>query len=101
MIQTNKILWGSKLLEKEEFANNEGLSWYNYDVRPYDPQIGRWHNPDILLETSPYISPYSYCDNNPVNYTDPSGMKKIPNKLSFIADNDYRDGLNGSFQTDF
>jgi RHS repeat-associated protein len=76
MIQTNKILWGSKLLEKEEFANNEGLNWYNYDVRPYDPQIGRWHNPDILLETSPYISPYSYCDNNPVNYTDPSGMKK-------------------------
>jgi RHS repeat-associated protein len=51
-------------------------NWCNYDVRPYDPQIGRWHNPDILLETSAYISLYSYCDNDPVNFTDPSGIKK-------------------------
>jgi RHS repeat-associated protein len=78
IIPTSKILIGSKLLEKEEFANNEGLNWYNYDVRPYDPQIGRWHNPDILAETSTYVSPYAYCDANPVNFTDPSGMKKEP-----------------------
>jgi RHS repeat-associated protein len=78
IIPTSKILIGSKLLEKKEFANNEGLNWYNYHVRLYDPQIGRWHNPDILAETSIYVSSYAYCDANPVNYTDPSGMKKQP-----------------------
>jgi hypothetical protein len=36
MVAPNKTLWGSKKLEHQEFANGEGLQWYNYDVRPYD-----------------------------------------------------------------
>jgi RHS repeat-associated protein len=78
MVASNKTLWGSKKLEHQEFVNGEGLQWYNYDVRPYDPQIGRWHNADLLAEQAPNWSPYRYCYSNPVNYTDPSGLKEVP-----------------------
>jgi RHS repeat-associated protein len=78
VVTPNKTLWGSKKLEHQEFSNGEGLQWYNYDVRPYDAQIGRWHNADLLAEQAPNWSPYRYCYSNPVNYTDPSGLKEVP-----------------------
>jgi RHS repeat-associated protein len=70
----NKNLLTGKPLEKQEFADGTGLDWYNFDVRPYDPQIGRWHNPDILADAAPNWSPYRYSFSDPANYTDESGM---------------------------
>jgi RHS repeat-associated protein len=84
MVTPNKTLWGSKKLEHQEFANGEGLQWYNYDVRPYDAQIGRWHHADLLAEQAPNWSPYRYCYSNPVNYTDPSGLKELPQEQQGI-----------------
>ncbi len=32
-----------------------------------------WLSPDPLLDKYPYISPYAYCNWNPINYVDPDG----------------------------
>lgn len=49
---------------------------YFYAWRYYDPTIGRFIQPDTIIP-EPYnpqtLNRYSYCDNNPLNYTDPSG----------------------------
>ncbi|MFF8401720.1 RHS repeat-associated core domain-containing protein [Streptomyces sp. NPDC015684] len=48
-------------------------------ARAYDPHLGRFLSPDPL--SSPYapqnLSAYSYSDNDPINYSDPSGLKPV------------------------
>ena len=39
----------------------------------YDPDLARWTTPDPLAEKYPGISPYVYCNDNPVNFVDPDG----------------------------
>lgn len=50
-----------------------GLDWYFYGARWYDAAIGRWNTKDPLEEKYPWISPYAFCNNNPVKYIDPDG----------------------------
>ena len=48
----------------------------NMDGRIYDPVIGRFISPDPVLQYPGYtqgLNPYSYCLNNPLRFTDPSG----------------------------
>jgi uncharacterized protein RhaS with RHS repeats len=66
-----------------------GLNRYDFEARPYDPIPGRFLTPDPLAEEYPWINPYAYCSNNPVNYIDPTGMEwktkedeEYANKLS-------------------
>lgn len=46
---------------------------YLYGARFYDPLMARWTTPDPLAEKYYGISPYAFCNNNPVNYIDPDG----------------------------
>jgi len=49
---------------------------YYYNARYYDPQIGRFISPDTIVQdyTNPQcLNRYTYCLNNPLKYTDPSG----------------------------
>ena len=51
---------------------------YYYNARYYDPEIGRFIQPDTVFPadpaaTSQALNRYSYCNNNPLLYTDPSG----------------------------
>jgi len=48
-----------------------GLYYYRY--RDYNPQTGRFLQPDPLGQL-PGPNIYSYCQNNPVNWVDPWGM---------------------------
>ncbi len=44
---------------------------YYYGARYYCPEIGRFIQPDTILDG---LNRYAYCWNNPMNYVDPTGM---------------------------
>ncbi|MDP9120205.1 MAG: hypothetical protein M3O15_02370 [Acidobacteriota bacterium] len=52
-----------------------GLSLTKY--RAYDPDLGRWESRDPLGEPAGN-NPYSYVDDDPVNFLDPAGLIKLP-----------------------
>ena len=58
--------------------------------RMYDPLVGRMLSPDIVIQDPEYsqsYNRYSYCFNNPLRFTDPSGYvvkRSIPLKQSLI-----------------
>jgi len=58
----------------KEYQDELGLNLYDYGARNYDPAIGRWMNIDPLAEINSDWTPYRYGFNNPLTYTDPTGM---------------------------
>lgn len=54
--------------DNAEEENN--TQWNEFDLRMYDPQIGRWTGADPYDQ---FASPYVGMGNDPVNNTDPSG----------------------------
>ena len=50
------------------------LNWYDFGARHYDPVLMRWTTTDPLSEKYYGISPYAFCNNDPVNYVDLDGM---------------------------
>ena len=65
----NKYLYNGK-----ELLDDLNLHLYDYGARYYDPAIGRWITPDPLADLAPGWTPYRYGFNNPVRYTDPTGL---------------------------
>jgi len=45
--------------------------YYNLKARLYNPELSRFLNPDPIITTQ---SPFSYSNNNPLGYSDPSGL---------------------------
>ncbi len=67
------------------FDQETGL--YYVSSRYYDPEIGRFINADGFISTGQEISGhnmFSFCGNNSVNGTDPSGCAWIPVLLAFV-----------------
>jgi RHS repeat-associated protein len=71
------------------FTGHEFLSdfnLYNMNGRLYDPVVGRFLSPDPVIQdplaTQEY-NRYSYCLNNPLKYSDPTGYKKAPKLEGF------------------
>ncbi len=70
----------------QRFDASTGL--YYYHARYYDPQIGRFIQPDTIVQdpSDPQsLNRYSYCRNNPVNLVDPSGYKSFLKRLLGIV----------------
>lgn len=67
-IRPNEYLYNGKMMQDEH-----GLNWLDYGARFYDPVLGRWHSVDPLADERSWVSPYSYCQNNPLNRIDPTG----------------------------
>ncbi len=64
--------------EEQGFA---GVPWQDFGARMYDPDLARWTTPDPLADKYPGISPYVYCNDNPVNFVDQDGKA-----IDLIAD---------------
>ena len=64
----------------KEFDEETGL--YYYGARYMNPIASLWYGVDPLTETYENISPYIYCANSPIRYTDPKGMEVEADELS-------------------
>src|SRR5690606_2442163 len=58
----------------KELQDELGLNIYDYEARNYMPDIGRTTTQDPLADTFAHQSPYSFFNNDPVRFTDPTGM---------------------------
>ena len=59
----------------KEFDRMNGLNFYDFTARHYDPALIRFTSPDPLAEKLPGISPYTYCAANPIIFIDPTGKR--------------------------
>lgn len=58
----------------QEWQDEHGLNITAMDYRQYDNAIGRFGNIDKLCEANFEQSPYHFANNNPVYFSDPSGL---------------------------
>jgi len=49
--------------------------YYYYSARYYDPRMARFLGVDPMASDFPSWTPYHYVHNNPLRYTDPTGMR--------------------------
>ena len=72
------------ILPDRGFTGHEYLPWfklYNMNGRLYDPVVGRFLEPDPVIQdalSTQNLNRYSYCLNNPLKYNDPSGWVMNP-----------------------
>lgn len=59
----------------KEYQSEFGLNVTAMDFRQYDSSIGRFNVIDPLAESSMSINPYHFANNNPVFFSDPSGLR--------------------------
>ena len=57
----------------KELDRMNNLDFYDFDARAYYPALMRFTRPDPMSEKYPGISPYAYCNNNPVRFVDLHG----------------------------
>ena len=85
----------------KELDPMHGLYTYDYGARQYDPATILWDRMDPLCEKYYNVSPYVYCNDNPVIYIDEHG-----DSLSLSGSKDdinstlgvYNQGLGGYYQ---
>ena len=65
------VLYKYKFTGKER-DKESGLDYFG--ARYYDSEIGRWLSVDPLGSQRPGLSPYQYCQNNPLALIDHTGM---------------------------
>lgn len=78
-LQGSDVRYNSQSIERNEFTYNTnakfGLNWYDFMARSYDVQLGRWMQPDPMMQ---HASPYLAMSNNPTSFTDPTGLYDLP-----------------------
>jgi RHS repeat-associated protein len=67
----------------KEWQDELGLNVYDMEARNYMPDIGRWGVIDELAEDFYEWSPYNFSFNNPINFSDPSGLS--PEGTNYFA----------------
>ena len=66
--------WQPYRFTGKELDQQNSLNWYDFGARWFDVAgVPMWTSVDPLAENYYSISPYTYCENNPVNAIDPDG----------------------------
>ena len=68
---------------KEDQEGEFGVPTLDYGARHYTPSSARWLSMDPLAEKYYGVSPYAFCNNNPVNFVDPDG--ELPFLANFVG----------------
>lgn len=63
------------LYNDKELFDDGDLNWYDYGFRNYDPQIGRFTQLDPLTFKYPFLSPYQYASDDPIDNIDIDGLE--------------------------
>jgi RHS repeat-associated protein len=81
---------GGKLLSPQRtrflFTGREWLSElriYDYRARQYQPDLGRFLQPDPKEFDAGDYNLYRYCHNDPINKSDPTGLDLVPDETTF------------------
>ncbi len=61
----------------KELLTDKGVNLMDYGARFYDPTSCLWLSPDPLSPLMPDKSAYKFCNNNPIRFSDPTGMYEI------------------------
>ncbi len=61
------------LYSGKEFYSLRGVNLYDFNARTYAPDIARFMQPDPNADDYHWLSPYSYCGGDPINFVDPTG----------------------------
>ena len=69
----NRYLFGGK----ERMAGG-ALNEYDFEARNYVASFQRFTTIDPETEKFPWMSPYAYCNGNPINFIDPFGLYNKP-----------------------
>lgn len=78
---------GNPILYRSYYFDDEGLGTYYLQSRYYEASFSRFLNadiPDIARESKDEVNGqnlFAYCNNDPVNHTDPTGYNKLCRKI--------------------
>ena len=73
------------IFQPESDVELDGMDWYDYGARFYDPSLGRWHVIDNKAEKYYFTTPYTYGINNPIRFIDPDGNEIVDTKGNTIS----------------
>jgi hypothetical protein len=71
IVKIGSSLWH---VRKQKIVGNVQQDTTDIYRQPLFETAGRWLSPDPLAEEFPEWSPYNYTMNNPIKYTDPTGL---------------------------
>ena len=69
-------------------GNELRLGWYDYGARMLNPAIGRWNGVDALAESQLAFTSYHYAYNNPLIFTDPTGLAPVYQNGTYVGNGD-------------
>ncbi len=82
----NRKGYNGNELQSNEFSDDSGLEFYDFNARTYYQQIGRFIQIDPLTDEGEQerLSPYHFSYNNPIRYNDPDG--KCPKCIEALVE---------------